>query len=82
MNTQDCILTRRSVRKFTNEPAAPEAIEQVVSLAAFAPSWKNTQVSRYLAVIEPEDARKSVSMYPTITRASSISARCCLRRLL
>lgn len=55
MNTQDCILTRRSVRKFTNEPAAPEAIEQVVSLTAFAPSWKNTQVSRYLAVIESED---------------------------
>ena len=55
-------MTRRSVRKFTNEPAAPEAIEQVVSLAAFAPSWKNTQVSRYLAVIEPED-RAQICQY-------------------
>ena len=61
-NTQDCILTRRSVRKFTNEPVAPETVEQVVSLAAFAPSWKNTQVSRYLAVIEPED-RAQICQY-------------------
>lgn len=62
MNTQDCILTRRSVRKFTDEPVAPETVEQVVSLAAFAPSWKNTQVSRYLAVIEPED-RAQICQY-------------------
>lgn len=62
MNTQDCILTRRSVRKFTNEPVASETVEQVVSLAAFAPSWKNTQVSRYLAVIDPED-RAQICQY-------------------
>lgn len=62
MNTRDCILTRRSVRRFTNEPVAPETVEQVVSLAAFAPSWKNTQVSRYLAVIDPED-RAQVCQY-------------------
>lgn len=64
MNTQDCILTRRSVRKFTNEPVAPETVEQVVSLAAFAPSWKNTQVSRYLAVIEPEDRAQICQCVP------------------
>lgn len=62
MNTQDCILTRRSVRKFTNEPVASETVEQVVSLAAFVPSWKNTQVSRYLAVIDPED-RAQICQY-------------------
>lgn len=55
MNLQDCILTRRSVRKFTQQPVQHETLAQIVSLAAFAPSWNNTQVSRYLVI---EDAAK------------------------
>lgn len=62
MNTQDCILTRRSVRKFTDQPVAPQTIEQIISLAAFAPSWKNTQISRYLAVTEQAD-REQICKY-------------------
>ena len=53
MDTQTCILTRRSVRKFTDEPVSRELLEQVVALAAYAPSWKNTQISRYLAIEDP-----------------------------
>ena len=53
MDTQTCILTRRSVRKFTDEPVSHELLEKVVSLAAYAPSWKNTQISRYLAIEDP-----------------------------
>lgn len=50
MDAQTCILTRRSVRRFTQEPVSHREIERIVSLAAFAPSWKNTQISRYLAI--------------------------------
>lgn len=50
MDAQTCILTRRSVRRFTQEPVSHGEIERIVSLAAFAPSWKNTQISRYLAI--------------------------------
>lgn len=53
MDTQTCILTRRSVRKFTDEPVSHELLEKVISLAAYAPSWKNTQISRYLAIEDP-----------------------------
>ena len=53
MNAQDCIVTRRSVRKFTAQPVAHETLEKVVSLASMAPSWKNTQISRYIAVEDP-----------------------------
>ena len=53
MDTQTCILTRRSVRKFTAEPVSHELLEKVISLAAYAPSWKNTQISRYLAIEDP-----------------------------
>ena len=53
MDAQTCILTRRSVRKYTGEPVTHEELEKIVSLAAYAPSWKNTQISRYLAIEDP-----------------------------
>ena len=59
MDAQTCILTRRSVRKFTGRKVSHEDMEKIISLAAFAPSWKNTQISRYIA-IEDEPA-------PTVT---------------
>ena len=50
MELKDCILTRRSVRKFLDKPVDRETLEQVVATAAYAPSWKNTQISRYMAI--------------------------------
>lgn len=40
MNTVDCIKTRRSVRKFTEEKVPHEVLEQLVELSRWAPSWK------------------------------------------
>lgn len=50
MNTIDCIKSRRSVRKFTEEKVPHEVLEQLVELSRWAPSWKNTQIARYVAV--------------------------------
>lgn len=50
MTAKECIVGRRSIRKFTEQPVSHELIEQIVATAAFAPSWKNTQVTRYIAV--------------------------------
>ncbi len=50
MTAEECIKTRRSIRKFTNQPVPHELLEQVVETASFAPSWKNTQITRYIAV--------------------------------
>ena len=55
MDVQTCIRTRRSVRKFTSEPVSRALLEQVVELAAYAPSWKNTQISRYIAIESPKE---------------------------
>ena len=52
METKDCIQTRRSIRRYTGEPVAKETLEQIVALAAYAPSWKNTQVARYTFVTD------------------------------
>ncbi|MGN0668809.1 MAG: nitroreductase family protein [Angelakisella sp.] len=53
MNSLECIRTRRSVRKFTEQKVPHELLEELVETARFAPSWKNTQIVRYIAV---EDA--------------------------
>lgn len=50
MNTVDCIKNRRSIRKFTPDPVDHSVIENIVSAASFSPSWKNTQITRYIAI--------------------------------
>lgn len=50
MNTADCILTRRSVRVFQGTPVPRDVLEKVIGLTAYAPSWKNTQITRYIAI--------------------------------
>ena len=54
METKDCIYTRRSIRKFLDKPVEKAAVEEMVKLASYSPSWKNTQVVRYTAIEDPE----------------------------
>ena len=58
MQTIECITGRRSIRKFTDEPVAHDLLEKVVAAAAYAPSWKNTQIVRYIAIDNPELKKK------------------------
>lgn len=53
METLDNIRTRRSIRKFTDEPVSHETLEKIVEAASFSPSWKNTQIVRYIAIEDP-----------------------------
>jgi len=50
MTAKECIIGRRSIRRFEETPVSHELLEQIVETASFAPSWKNTQVTRYIAV--------------------------------
>lgn len=52
MDAITCIKTRRSIRKFTEEPVSKEIIEDLVLTASYAPSWKNTQTTRYIAITD------------------------------
>ncbi|MBO4913886.1 MAG: nitroreductase family protein [Oscillospiraceae bacterium] len=52
MDTNACIQGRRSVRRYTGQNITKETLEQIVSLAAYAPSWKNSQVARYTFVTD------------------------------
>ncbi|MGN1030471.1 MAG: nitroreductase family protein [Butyricicoccaceae bacterium] len=63
MELKDSILTRRSIRKFTEQPVSHEVLEQIVAQAAYAPSWKNTQITRYYAIEGREAIDKLAAEY-------------------
>lgn len=50
MTAKECILGRRSIRKFKDTPVDHELIASIVETASYAPSWKHTQIVRYIAV--------------------------------
>ena len=53
MEALENIRTRRSIRKFTDEPVSHETLEKIVEAASYSPSWKNTQIVRYIAIEDP-----------------------------
>ena len=53
MDFDRCVTERRSIRRFTQAPVDRAAFEKAVSLAAWAPSWKNSQIARYTLVEDP-----------------------------
>lgn len=52
MNTIDSIKSRRSVRRFKAAPVPKELLEQLVEIASFSPSWKNSGVTRYISITD------------------------------
>ena len=52
MKATDCIRLRRSIRKYKDKPVDEITIKKIISVAAFAPSWKNSQTTRYIAVTD------------------------------
>ena len=55
-----CIEGRRSIRKYKNEKVSHEVVEKIVEAASMAPSWKNTQIARYV-VIEDEGMLEKIA---------------------
>lgn len=60
MEAIECIKTRRSCRKYADRKVAREVIDNAIAAAAYAPSWKNTQVTRYI-VVENEELKNKVA---------------------
>ena len=50
MDTIEAIITRRSIRRFKEDKVTHETVEKIIKVASFSPSWKNTQITRYIAV--------------------------------
>lgn len=61
MELQTCIEQHRSVRKYKNQSVPRELIREIIKAATFAPSWKNSQVSRYY--VAEGNAKKELASY-------------------
>lgn len=67
MTAKECIKGRRSIRKFTQEPIDHSLLAEIVETASYAPSWKNTQIVRYIAVegeLKDKIADECTSAFP------------------
>ena len=54
MNTLDCILTRRSTRKYKPAPLDKATIETILEAGRYAPSGGNNQYTRFIVITNPE----------------------------
>lgn len=50
MELLEAIRTRRSIRRYKSTPVDDKTVELVLEAARWAPSWKNTQCWRFIAV--------------------------------
>lgn len=60
METLEAIRTRRSVRKFSDQPVEPEKLQAVLEAVQQAPSWSNKQCWR-LVVVQDQEVRTRIS---------------------
>ncbi len=61
MDTLEAIHTRRSIRKYTDEPVLPETVKELLSAAMSAPSAVNAQTWVFIVI----DDRKLLDEIPT-----------------
>ena len=67
MTAKDCILGRRSIRRFKPDAIDHDILEEIVETASYAPSWKHTQITRYIAVtgdVKDRIASECTDTYP------------------
>lgn len=58
MNFDDVLKTRRSIRQYAEAEISAADIEEIISFAQYAPSWKNSQTARYYAVVSKERVKE------------------------
>ena len=92
MNTTECIKGRRSIRKYKNDRVSHSLLESVISSASYSPSWKNTQITRYIAIEDtsilkkiaddftPEFNANIIRQVSTLIAVTFIKGRCGFER--
>ena len=92
MNATECIKGRRSIRKYKNDKIDHSILETIISNASFTPSWKNTQITRYIAIEDtsliqkiaddftPEFNANIIRQVPTLIAVTFIKGRCGFER--
>ncbi len=67
MDAKECIMGRRSIRRFDTKAIDDATLREIVEEASYAPSWKHTQITRYIVIKDAETKAKiakCTSAYP------------------
>lgn len=64
MDTLECIKTRRSIRRFTDQPIPDDILNQVLEAVRWAPSWANTQSWEIIVVKDKDNIKKIAEQVP------------------
>ena len=73
MDTTQCIQTRRSIRKYKPDPIDHTLLESIISTASYSPSWKNTQITRYIAIEDSSILKKIADDYTPSYNSNIVS---------
>lgn len=68
MELEECINNRRSIREYSNKPVEEKTIIKLIEVAQKAPSWKNSQVSRYYVVSTEDNREKILNCLPDFNK--------------
>ena len=67
MTAKECLKGRRSIRKLKDQKVSEELLSDIVETASYSPSWKHSQITRYIAVDgakKDEIADSCAQMFP------------------
>lgn len=70
MEAYDCIITRRSVRKYTGQTIDPDTIDRLLKAALYAPSAMNRQPWHFIVI----DDRKILDAVPSFHPSTKMLA--------
>ena len=92
MNVNECIRSRRSIRKYQSRLVDHSIIDSIVSDASYSPSWKNTQITRYIAIEDlsiletiaeqftPDYNSNIIKQIPILIAVTFVKGRCGFER--
>ena len=73
MNLKEGIKSRRSIRQYKPDPIDHKIIEDIICTASYSPSWKHTQITRYIAIEDPKIIETIANEYTSEFNANTIS---------
>lgn len=74
MELQSVLEKRRSIRKYQARQVEPEKLRQMIQAAILAPSWKNSQVTRYYVAQSKEMLQKVREALPEFNQNNTKDA--------
>lgn len=74
MNVLEAILSRRSIRKYTNEPVSIDEITELIKYAMFAPSAVNKQPWHFIIIDDRNVLEKIMQFHPHAHMLAQASA--------